>query len=85
MCNVGILEYSIYIQGVSTQHRKYWLKPKNRNFKVSKFNLGCITTIWQEIWVFATNSDFLIPVFLGPIVVDHKYFWNLKGLWPIQI
>ena len=46
----------------------------------------------QRNWVFATNSDFLIPISLRPDVVDLRYFkvrtlfdqitvvWNIKGL-----
>jgi len=51
-----------------------------------------VSNVWQRNWVFATNSDFLIPIFLEPNFADLWYFklwilldqiiwvWNIKGL-----
>jgi len=40
-----------------------------------KFNqsVWCIRS-WERNWVFATNSDFLITIYLEPNVVDLRYF-----------
>ena len=48
-------------------------------FKTNLELTSSITLLWfgpqqQRNWVFATNSDFLIPISLQPAVVDLSYF-----------
>ena len=65
----------------NTNTLKYSLKLTNYSFHIySCWSVYLINIQWN--WVFATNSDFLIPISLQPIVLSMKCpIYEMSYLW----